>query len=200
MCCWLFFFFFHFIPFYFHFLSFSFIFYHVLSFSFLFFFSFSVSFFFFLDLVLHFFFLFLLHFLSFYFKPFLSGLRSNKCLSDSPCVVAWRVVTSVSWRGNGWTPSRDSRSWQQGGIRGCRVDWILGRPKFSIYCTSSTSMRSITPTSSPSVGISPVPQSPLQASPMNVESALGVPIFERFPERIRVHPQSWTRQLLHYGR
>ena len=73
---------------------------------------------------------------------------------------------------------------------GCRVDWILGRPKFSIYCTSSTSTKNITPTSNPSVGISPVPQSPLQASPMTVEHALGVPIFTDFQnasECIRSH-------------
>ena len=38
------------------------------------------------------------------------------------------------------------------------MDWILGRPKFSIFCTSSISMKNITPTSSPSVGISQVPQ------------------------------------------
>ena len=120
-----------------------------------------------------------------------SGARSqglNVCLI--PFVVAWHGVTSVSWCGLGWTPSRDSRSWQLGGIRGCSVDWILGRPKFSIYCTSSISMRSITPTSSQSVGISPVPQSLLQASPMNVEHALGVPIFTDFQiasECIRSH-------------
>ena len=42
-------------------------------------------------------------------------------------------------------------------------------------------------------------QAPLQASLMTVEHALGVPIFYRFPERVRVHPQSWARQLLHYG-
>ena len=132
-------------------------------------------------------------------KPFLSGLRSNKCLSDFLC-VAWHGVTSVSWCGIGWTPSGDSRSWQLGGVRGCRVDWILGRPKFGIYCTSSISMRSITPTSSQSVGISPVPQSPLQASPMNVEHALSVPIFTDFQKRVPVHSQSWARQLLHYGR
>ena len=96
----------------------------------------------------------------------------------------------MSWCGIGWTPSRDSRSWQQGGISGCRVDWTLGRPKFSTYCTSSISMMSITPTSSPSVGISPVPLSSLQASPMNVENALGVPIFTGFQnasECIRSH-------------
>ena len=40
----------------------------------------------------------------------------------------------------------------------------------------------------------------LQASPMNVEHALGVPLFYGFPERVRVHPQSWARQLLYYGR
>ena len=64
----------------------------------------------------------------------------------------------MSWCGFGWTPDRNSSWWQQGRIRGCRADWILGRPKFSIYCTSSISMKSITPTSSPSVGISQVPR------------------------------------------
>ena len=118
-------------------------------------------------------------------KPFLSGLRSNKCLLDLPFVVAWHGVTSVSWCGIGWTPNRDSRSWQQGGIRGCRLDWILRRPKSSIYCTSSISMKNITTTSSLSVGISQVPQSPLQASPMNVEHALGVPIFTEFQNACR---------------
>ena len=54
---------------------------------------------------------------------------------------------------------------------GCRVEWILGRPKISIYCTSSISMKNITPTSSPSVGISQVPQSPLQASPTDFQNA-----------------------------
>ena len=49
-------------------------------------------------------------------------------------------------------------SWQRGGMRDCRVDCILGRPKFSFF----KSMRSIAPTSSQSVGISLIPQSPLQ--------------------------------------
>ena len=77
-------------------------------------------------------------------------------------------------------------SWQLGGIRDCRVDCILGRPKFSIFI----SMRSITPTSSQSVGISPIPQSPLQDSPMNVGNALAVPLFTDFQnasECIRSH-------------
>ena len=41
-------------------------------------------------------------------------------------------------------------------------------------------MRSITLTSSQSVDISPILQSPLQASPMNVGNALGVPLFTDF--------------------
>ena len=49
------------------------------------------------------------------------------------------------------------------GFRGCRLDWILGRSKFSFNCTSSISKRS-----------------PLQAFPMTVEHALGVPIFTDF--------------------
>ena len=68
---------------------------------------------------------------------------------------------------------------QLGGIRGCRVDWILGRPKFRIYCTFFFD-EGITTTSSQSVGISPVPQSPLQASPLNVGNALAVPLFTDF--------------------
>ena len=77
-------------------------------------------------------------------------------------------------------------SWQLGGIRDCRVDCILGRPKFSFFI----SMRSIAPTSSQSVGISLIPQSPLQASPMNVGNALAVPLFTDFQnasECIRSH-------------
>ena len=67
-------------------------------------------------------------------------------------------------------------SWQLGGIRDCRVDCILGRPKFSFFI----SMRSIAPTSNQSVGISLITQSPLQASPMNVGNALADPLFTDF--------------------
>ena len=96
----------------------------------------------------------------------------------------------MSWCGIGWTHSRDSRSLRRRGILGCKVGWILGQPKSNICCTSSTLMKSITPTTSPSVGISQVPPSPLQASPMSVEDALGVPIFTDFQnasECIRSH-------------
>ena len=51
-------------------------------------------------------------------------------------------------------------------------------------------MRSIAPTSSQSGGISLIPQSPLQASPMNVGNALAVPLFTDFQnasECIRSH-------------
>ena len=111
---------------------------------------------------------------------FSQGYGPNVCLI--PSVVAWHGVTSLNWCGIGWTPGRDSRSWRLGGIGGCRVDWI---------CTSSISMRSITPTSSRSVGISPAPQSRLRASPMTVEHALGVPFsftdFQNAFECIRNH-------------
>ena len=45
----------------------------------------------------------------------------------------------------------------------------MGQPKSSSCCASSISMRSITPTSSLSLGISQVHSSPLRAPPMSVE-------------------------------
>ena len=68
-------------------------------------------------------------------------------------------------------------SWQLGGIRDCRVDCILGRPKFSFF----KSMRSISCSD-------------------ECWKRVGCSTFYGFPERVRVHPQSWARQLLHYGR
>ena len=50
------------------------------------------------------------------------------------------------------------------------------RIMFNCHGSWVGSVTAIVPTLSQSVGISPVPQSPMQASPMNVEHALGAPI------------------------
>ena len=86
------------------------------------------------------------------------------------CCMAWCHIRELVWN---WLDTQSRLKVVAAG----RDPWLQSGLDFGTArnSLSSFSMRSITPTSSQSVGNSPVPQSPLQASPMNVEHALGVP-------------------------
>ena len=84
------------------------------------------------------------------------------------CCMAWCHIRELVWN---WLDTQSRLKVVAAG----RDPWLQSGLDFGTArnSLSSFSMRSITPTSSQSVGNSPVPQSPLQASPMNVEHALG---------------------------
>ena len=79
---------------------------------------------------------------------FSQGYGPNVCLTLFCCCMAWCHIRELVWN---WLDTQSRlKVVAAGGIRGCRVDWILGRPTFSIYCTPS-------PSDSYRLGVFPVP-------------------------------------------